>query len=153
MHAKVIKLGNCADKILDLQLALENGLITQAQFDIKVAIVRRLCLGLFEAIGAASTVMANAIVNSCSPVRNLILSPYDPLQFVVLGDTDISDGFPGFLGEIGSIGDLVRYTCLTGEIFMDTALFYNIPRLVPLLDAAGLNLGDIPLNAMCGSLA
>lgn len=151
MHVKVIKLGRCADKILELQLALENGLITQAQFDLKVALVRRQCLSLFESIGGASTVLANAILSSCSPVRNLIFSAYDPLQFVVLG-TDISDGFPGFLGSIESIGDIVRYTCFTGEIFMDTALFYNIPRLVPLLDAAGLDLGDIPLHPLCGSL-
>lgn len=153
MHVKLVKLGGCADKILALQLQLENGLITQAVFDAKIALVRVACLGLFDAIGKSSTALANAIVRTCSPVEALIISAYDPLQFVVVGDTTTFDGFPGFLGPIESLEDIVRYTCITGEVFMDIALFYNIPRLIPLLDIVGLDpFVDIPLDPRCGSV-
>jgi hypothetical protein len=133
---KIASLGDCANKILALQVQLENGLITQAQFDQKIAKQRSDCDKSFKLITQASTDLANQMQRLCKPQEDLIISSYDPLQFVVLG----SSNPPGFLDPINSVDDILRYECIGGEIFADTTVFYQIPRLVPLLDSIGVSL-------------
>jgi hypothetical protein len=132
-NTKITKLGDCADKILALQVSLENGLITQSQFDKSIETVAKDCEKGFTAIGRTSTAMVDAIFGSCTPVEDLIISAYDPLQFVALGESN-----PINLGSIESVDDIVRYACLGGELWMDLAVWFNVPRVGRLLDSVGL---------------
>ncbi|HEX9444793.1 MAG TPA: hypothetical protein VGA73_11770, partial [Candidatus Binatia bacterium] len=150
LSTKFAKMGDCADKILALQLAFENGLMTSAQFETALDLVRKACLKNFEAIGRASTTMTDLIFTNCSPVEDIIFNPsYDPLQFIALSSTPTFPSGPKLLGDIESVGDIVRYACLGGEIWMDTALFYNMPRFSRLLETADLNMEAIPLDERC----
>jgi hypothetical protein len=145
---KIASLGDCANKILALQVQLENGLITQAQYDQRIAKQRSDCAKSFNLITQASTDLVNQIHRNCDAAdgAGLILSSYDPLQFGVLGANSPSP--PSILGPIQSLEDIIRYQCIGGEFFVDTQVFYNIPRLVPLLDSIGVSLEDIrPLSS------
>lgn len=150
MSTKIANLGKCADKILAIQLAFENGFINQAQYEARLARAREDCLKLFQIIGTASTTMADGITVHCQSVEEVILGgSYDPLQFIALGASSTFPTGPSF-GSITSIEDIIGTVCFTGEIFVDFAVFYNVPRLVPLLDSAGLDLeDDIPLDNRC----
>jgi hypothetical protein len=135
---KIASLGDCANKILALQIQLENGLITQEQFDQKLAKQRSDCdkslkRGLAEALHLSRQI-GRSLGNPA--IEALIISAYDPLQFVVLGASNP----PGFLDPINSIDDILRYECRGGEIFVDATVFYQIPRLAPLLDLVGISL-------------
>jgi hypothetical protein len=138
---KISSLGDCANKILALQVQLENGLITQGDFDQKVAKLRSDCNKSFKLITQASTDLANQMQRLCKPpaIENAIISAYDPLQFVALGASNP----PGFLDPINSVDDILRYECIGGEIFADITVFYQIPRLVPLLDSVGISLEPV----------
>jgi len=143
---KIASLGDCANKILALQVQLENGLITQAQFDQKVAKQRSDCDKSFKLITQASTDLVNQIHRNCDAPADagLIFSSYDPLQFGALGAN--SPSAPAIFGPIQSVEDIVRYECFGGEILVDTGVFYQIPRLVRSLDAAGISTEPLPIS-------
>lgn len=153
MAVKVAKLNDCGDKILALQLALENDLMTQAQFDKAIAKVRQDCLKGFDAVTRASTTLADLIFSNCTQVESLIFdSNYDPLKFIALGENN-----PIELGPIETVDDIVRYACLGSELMIDTAVWLNFPRSGGLFDSVGLAstngdviIPEIILDQRCG---
>lgn len=130
--AKLAKLGECADKLLAIQVQFENGLLTQSQFDKAVAKAQDDCARNFILISIASKNMANEIVGNCRPVEDIIISSYDPLQFVALGAA--FNGESSLFPLIQSVEDIIPYACGGGEIWMDLALWFNAPRYPRLFD-------------------
>lgn len=130
--SKLSKLGECADKLLELQIQLENGLINQTAFNKAVAKAQDDCARNFALISISSKNLANEIVGNCSPVEDLIISSYDPLQFVALGAAfnGESSSFP----LVQSVEDIIPYVCGGGELWMDLALWFDAPRYPRLFD-------------------
>jgi len=145
---KLENFGDCADKLLALQLALENGLMTQAAFDAAVAKARTDCQKNFYLISQASKHMADKIVGNCRPVEDLIISSYDPLQFVALGVAfnGESSSFP----LIQSVEDIVPYACGGGELWIDLAFWFDAPRYPRLFDEL-LNSPVPALDSRCNN--
>ncbi|HEY1373570.1 MAG TPA: hypothetical protein VGH50_13960 [Candidatus Binatia bacterium] len=129
---KLANLMECADKLLAIQIQFENGLLTESQFNKAVAKAQEDCAKNFAAVSIASKNLANEIIGNCRPVEDLIISSYDPLQFVALG--------AAFNGEstefplIQSVEDIIPYTCGGGELWMDLALWFDAPRYPRLFD-------------------
>jgi hypothetical protein len=146
--AKLAKLGECADKLLALQIQFENGLINQTAFNKAVAKAQDDCARNFILISIASKNMANEIVGNCRPVEDIIISSYDPLQFVALGATfnGESNSFP----LIQSVEDIIPYACGGGEIWMDLALWFDAPRY-PRLFSDFLNNQFPQLDSRCNN--
>ena len=130
--AKLAKLGECADKLLALQIAFENGLINQTAFNKAVAKAQDDCARNFVLISIASKNMANEIVGNCRPVEDIIISSYDPLQFVALGAA--FNGESSIFPLIQSVEDIIPYACGGGEVAMDLALWFDAPRYPRLFD-------------------
>lgn len=130
---KLANLMECADKLLAIQVQFENGLLTESQFNKAVAKAQEDCARNFLLISIASKNLANEIIGNCRPVEDIIISSYDPLQFVALGalfSSETSGTFP----LIQSVEDIIPYTCGGGEIWMDLALWFDVPRYPRLFD-------------------
>lgn len=130
--AKLANLMECADKLIAIQIQFENGLLTESQFSKAVAKAQDDCARNFLTISIASKNLATEIIGNCRPVEDIIISSYDPLQFVALGATfnGASSSFP----LIQSVEDIIPYTCGGGEIWMDLALWFDVPRYPRLFD-------------------
>jgi hypothetical protein len=130
LNLKLKKLEQCADDVLELQMSLENQLITQDQFDESLPNVRRQCVHSFSTIKTASTRLVDRILLSCSPVEDILLGENDPLLFQGLVTQMGGDGFT-------SVEQLAAFICGGKELTVDFAAAFEIPRLHQLLSILG----------------
>jgi hypothetical protein len=157
LNLKLKKLEECADDVLELQMALENQLITQDQFDESLPIVRRRCIQNFSTIKTASTRLVDRIILSCGPVEQILLGESDPLLFQGLVTQMGGDGFT-------SVEQLAALICGGKELIVDMAAAFEMPRLHQLLSILGpefvidgnngnysLFLPVLPLDARCNA--
>lgn len=150
-EAKTKKLQRCVDNVIDLQLRLENGLMTQAQYDVALEKQRANCARAYEVINKASTNLIDGINYFCKPIESLILGPDDPLQLQAF----YADALGGTVDEIEDVGSLI---CGIKELSVDVLLGFEAPRLCHALEALGPGffvdggsfcLPAIPLDSRC----
>lgn len=152
INYKLKKLEQCVDEVLELQLYLENGLITQAQFDAKLDQLRAKCTRNYNLISKASTKLVDGIIKKCEPVEDLVFGADDPLQFQTLS----SEGGP----SLGSLESMVGTICGVKELLVDAAVGIEVPRMCHVLETLGPEfvivnedpdfcLPNIPLDPRC----
>ncbi|MBI3246324.1 MAG: hypothetical protein HYZ50_07445 [Deltaproteobacteria bacterium] len=148
---KTKKLQRCVDKVVELQLKLENGLMTQDQYDVALEKQRAKCARDYELITKASTNLVDGINYWCKPIESLILGPDDPLQFQTFNSEVFS-------GPVGAIEDIGGFICGIKEVLVDIALGAEVPRLCYalatlgpefVLDEGSVCLPNIPLDSRC----
>lgn len=126
INVKLSKFEKCIDQVLELQLALENQLITQAQFDAALVKVRAKCEKNFAAIEKASTRLVDGVIKACEPIQDVLLGPNDPLQFQAFAEAMSGDLFT-------SVAQLAGWICVAKELTVDVAVGVQVPRLCRLL--------------------
>lgn len=149
---KMRKLEKCADNVLELQLKLENQLITQAEFDAALVKVRKECVEGFEQITKTSTKLVDGIIAACGPIETVLLGEDDPLLFQGLADIVGPGAFT-------SVEELAGFICAIKEVTVDFSVSIQVPRLHHLLTILGpefvQDTGDveflpvIPLDERC----
>lgn len=135
------QLDACLDETLAVQLGFENGQINSTQYNQALASIRNDCTRRFKQIGAASTILVNAIISACQPVQSLVLpsSGYDPLQletaFITLENTPVSD-----------VGGLAGRICGAKELLVDASVGFQVPRMVTLLTILDQGTGQFAVS-------
>lgn len=133
VQKKLARLEACADKVLKLKVELENELITEEQYDKRLANrVEPSCLKKFSEIKELSTRLVDDIVDKCEPVQDIILTDSDrgdPLGFQAFGDVYCADA-----GEFETVEELAGFICASKEIFVDLMLSIQVPRFPELLN-------------------
>jgi hypothetical protein len=128
MREKLRFIENCIDALLDPQLQLDNGIITQEEYDAKIARAEEQCQDGFEQISQNSTRFVNRVVNKCGPVEAQLFGPDDPLAYQEL------IGFLGSFGidisQITTVEELAGVICLGKEVLVDAAAIIEAPRVL-----------------------
>ncbi len=154
INFKLKKLEQCVDEVLELQLRLENQLISQAQFDAELAKARAKCARNYNQITKASTKLADGIIKKCGPVEDLVFGADDPLQFQTLSS---EGGLP-----LASLEEMVGSICGIKELLVDIAVGIEVPRMCYVLETLGPEflivdddpdfcVPNIPLDPRCES--
>ncbi len=129
IEAKLGNLEDCLDKVLKIQLLYENNLITESEFETRLAATRQTCLNKYNNITGASFTLANDISAKCQPAI-IYTTSYDPLQFQALASaTGIS---------ITNGNELGGAICKAKEAIVDIAVGLQVPRMHELLGILGL---------------
>ena len=130
----------CVDLLVEAELRFEAGALDEAQAEAAAIAAARRCALNFRQITNASTVLVNKIVQACQPVEDLVLGDTDALGF-------LSGGFfGGFTGS--NVTELAGFLCAVNEFVVDT----EVLATVPLLQQFGFGGGVVPLDPRCATL-
>jgi hypothetical protein len=129
VSTKLKELESCVLEIVGIRLLWENELIDGDSYDSRIESARRSCDRRFAQITRASTRFVDSVIDACEPVEEWILDG-DSLRFLLLEE---EAGFVDTESVVGLAGSL----CGIKELLVDQLIFFQMPRLLELLEYLG----------------